>query len=197
MLASLERQMFEMINAMRPYLEALYFLAGIGLFAGVLIGYRQLMVIRRDVQIRNQRAAMEKAIEASDCYFNKFIPLSGEFLDEKLAKKVSFLYTGPIGDFSPESIPKELTEDTKKRFHLDSYLPAMNQLESLASYFVSGVADDSTGYQIIGRTFCSWVELNYDVIAYARRQRVNPYWANIVQLYQLWRPRFPKALFET
>ncbi|WP_115553997.1 DUF4760 domain-containing protein [Xanthomonas arboricola] len=185
-----------MVAGLRPYLEALYFLAGIGLFVGVLISFRQLRLIKLDIDTRNSRAAKEKALESIECYSNKFVPLSSEYFDQWKAQDDLTYYQGDIGDFSQASIAAEHLENSSKRFRLDKWLPALNQLESLCSYFVSGVADEKLGFKYLGRSICFWVERNYDIIAMSRREKAFPHWQSMVELYQLWRPRLTKAELE-
>ena len=185
-----------LVSELRPYLEALYFIAGIGLFVGVLISFRQLRLIKLDIDTRNSRAAKEKALESIECYSNKFIPLSSDYFDQWRAQEGLTHYQGEIGDFSRDSIGTECLENSSKRFKLDKWLPALNQLESLCSYFVSGVADEKLGFKYLGRSMCFWVERNYDIIAMSRRDKAFPHWQSMVELYQLWRPRLTKAELE-
>lgn len=187
--------MIELINSVRPYLEALYFVASITLVAGLGLTYRQLLLIKDDIQIKNQRAAAEKAIEACDRYFCSYVPMTTAHLDELMKNKIQW-YKGTIGDFSATSISGDGKKDALKRFTLMTWLPAMNQLESIAAFFMSGVADEITGFRVIGRTFCSTVESNYDLIAFGRKEKACAYWSNIVALYQLWRPRLQKEEIE-
>jgi hypothetical protein len=86
------------------------------------------------------------------------------------------------------SIPTEFIPALKKRHELSSWLAAMNQLESMAAAFVSGVADEQVGFRAIGRTYCFTVEHNYDLLAFARTGQANPYWANIVDLSEFGGP---------
>lgn len=184
--------MLEIVNSVRPYLESLYFLAGVLLLGGLLLTYRQVVLIKKDIRTRNERAAAEKAIEACDRYFCKYIPLNGVYFHDRMKAKLK-AYDGPIGDFFASSIPESLQKDCAARYAQSSWLPALNQLESISAYFISGVADECTGFKVIGRTFCGTIESNYDLFAISRREKALPYWANTVALYQLWRPRLTKA----
>lgn len=188
--------MLDIVNHLQPYLEAIYFLSGAGLLVGVTVAFRQLFVIKRDIQIRNQRAAMEKAIEACDSFLTVYIPLINAFFHWKEKAQVGS-YGGPVGDFSSDSIPEQERENALKRFEPAEWAPAMNRLESISSYFVTGVADEATGFGIIGRSFCDNVESEYDLISMSRTEGTLPYWSNTVQLYQLWRPRLKKGELES
>jgi hypothetical protein len=183
------------ISAVRPFLEILYFVASILMLGGLGLAYRQLVIIQRDIRIRNQRAAAEKAIDASDRYLCHFVPVQATNFDERRSRKLSS-YNGPIGDFTPESIPKGLFDECHSRLKLDSWLPSMNILESIAAGFVAGVADEQTGFRVVGRTFCSAVEECYDIIALCRMEKTNASWTNIVELYWIWRPRLTKTELE-
>ena len=187
--------MNETITSIRPLAELLYFLSSILLIAGLYITYKQLTLIKKDIRIRNQRASAEKAIEACNRYLCEFIPKSNQNFSDRATFKIGF-YKGPIGDFSNDSIPKANMEECVKRYKILSWVPALNTLEGLAAYFTTGVADESVGFRVIGRTFCSTVETNYDYIALSRKEKASGYWGCIVELYCLWRPRLTKAELE-
>lgn len=184
------------IVCIRPYLEALYFLASIGLVIGVLISFRQLSLIKRDIEYRSARTMSEKALEAIECYSSKFVPLSGVFYDDWKSYGTITAYEGPIGSFWCESVPQKHLENSKKRYKLDSWLPALNQLDFICAIFVTGVADEKVGFKYLGRSLCFWVERNYDLVALSRREKAFPHWQSIVELYALWRPRLEKAELE-
>jgi hypothetical protein len=184
--------MLEIISATRPYLEALFFLAGVCLVGGIGFTYRQVLLMAKDIRIRNTRASAEKAIEACESYFNNFLPLFNKNYAELRENKV-LSYKGPIGDFSIQSLPEKLKAECSKRFSINSWVPALNQLELISAYFISGVADETVGFQVIGRTFCDSVERKYDIVALSRHEKAYAYWSNIVALYQLWQPRLQKA----
>jgi hypothetical protein len=191
-LAISDHLMNEFIGSIKPFFELLYFFAGIFLLVGLGFGYQQLRLIKQDIRIRNKRAAAEKAIEACDAYFSDYIALSGVQFKEQKAANVP-VYKGPIGDFTSKSIAPNLLEGCVARMQLMSWVPALNRLEAMAAYFTAGVADESTGFKVIGRTFCSTVESNYDLISLSRRGEPNAYWSNLVELYSLWRPRLTKS----
>jgi hypothetical protein len=81
--------MIEFISAVRPYLEAAYFIAGILVLLSLVLAARQLNLLRLDINLRNERAAKEKAIVACERYLGPYVEKSGDLLKEKLAKKNS------------------------------------------------------------------------------------------------------------
>ena len=186
----------DFIATIRPYLEAAYFAAGILLLVGLTTTFYQVTLIKNDIKLRNERAAKERAIEGILRYFRNYVPESDLYFREAEEKKLKS-YSGPIGNFSIDSTTLSvLTMGLEKLKLPHSYL-MLNELEAVAAYFTTGVADEGTGFQIIGRTYCYTVESAYDLIAVCRRENAHAYWQNIVSLYQLWRPRLTKAQLQT
>lgn len=192
--------MLELINNIRPYLETLYFSAGIVLAGGLVLTYRQLLLNNQDMQVRNKRAAMEKAIEACERYVNNCMPL-GEKITEKLrGSNLPTNYSGLIGDFSFESMTKNDLDNAVKRYSSspEKWFKMLNQLELIASMFISRVADEKTAFTIIGSSYCKRVSSYYDIISADRDEKIkaNPPYNNIVILYLLWHPRLKKIELE-
>lgn len=178
--------MSEFVSSVRPLLELLYFAAGVLLALGLGFAYGQLRVLKQDLRTRNIRTAREKALEACDRYFEKYVALANAYLEDR---KDLPSYTGPIGDFSRTSIPQSWEQQALSRFKIFSWTHAMNQLESIAAYFCTQVADEQSAYPIIGRSFVRTVELHYDLLANSRPTPASPYYASTVKLYKLWKAR--------
>lgn len=185
-----------MIDQLRPWAELLYFGSGIVVAIAVVLGLEQVKLLKRDIRLRNERAAKESAIENARAYLSAYVRLQGIFSAEYQEKNLG-PYAGPIGDFTSRSIKQHAAAFAfaRKRFTLMSWLAAMNELEALSAAFTSGVADEATGFKIIGRTFCRSVESMYDIIALSRdkAETAQGYWSNIVQLYGMWSPRLEEA----
>ena len=179
----------------RSWIEIAYFFSGVVLAGVAIVGLQQLNIMKKDMMIRIERAAKEKAIEYSTRYLTVYAELIGKYCLEYREKKLN-PYNGSIGDFTKSSLSKEAIENVKKRAAILSWLPAMNELEAVSSAFMTGVADERTGFDIIGRTFCLSVALNYDILSHCRSGSVNDYYRNIVNLYEIWAPRLNKAELE-
>lgn len=187
----------ELISTIRPTFELIYFVASIVLIFGVWLSYRQLTLIKEDIRIKNKRAAAEMAIEACDIFSSKYVPLSiAYFADIESLGYGHGHYTGAIGDFSYNSISERDQETCLARQSRPSWFNAMNSLAVIASYFMTGVADESVGFRVLGRGFCASVEASYDLIAFMRKGVPNDYWADIIDLYALWKPRLTKLELE-
>lgn len=186
-----------MTSQIRIWLEISYYASGIAVAIAVVYGLRQISLLKKDIRLRNERAAKEKAIEYGRRYLRDYVDLEGIFFSACREAKLRG-YDGPIGDFTSGSIlgDARIAETSTKRYTTKpSLLPALNELEALSAAFISGVADEEAGFKIFGRSFCSTVENNYDIIALSRTadESALEYWYNIVRLYRLWSPRLEEG----
>jgi|SRR5579872_1549453 len=186
--------MQQFFTEVRPWAEFAYFLSTIVLAIVAVFGLQQISLVKRDIRLRSDRAAKEKAIEYSHRYLTIFVPLYDECTDDR-TKKGIVGYDGPIGDSTAGSLGAADQRDALKKMGpvVHFWLPAFNELQSIASAFMVGVADERVGFGIIGRTFCHTVRSNYDFLAAVRREKTCPYYQSIVDLYQLWAARMSKA----
>ena len=155
-----------------------------------LIALQQITVLKKDIRLRNQRAAAEKAIEAVSSYA-KFADLTEAFFRDLKAADVS-TYKGSVSDFGPDSIPADWKPMLEKRVKIWSWVPAVNAMDTVAASFVFGVADESIGFSMIGRSFCANVGHFYDLMALHRSDAVQPHFQAIVRLYKMWSERLSK-----
>ena len=127
-------------------------------------------------------------------YLTDCVQLSNENARIRAESGFTF-YDGPIDDFSFKKLPQDRKDLIAKNLSKDfSNVRLLNSLEIMSSYFVSGVADEETGFKICGRSFCQTVSVRYDVIC-ALRGEQNPqrYWHNIVGLFEVWNPRLTRG----
>lgn len=183
------------MEAFRGLAELAYFISGIVLASVAIIGLKQVRIMKKDMITRMDRAAKEKAIEYSTRYLSNFVSLVSTFCNE-YKKHNTTEYKGSISDFTFNSLQEKHLDNAKKRFDILSWLPAMNELQSIAAAFTSGVADDRTGFNIIGRTYCVTVQCNYDILSMSRQAKVCDYYQSIIDLYNVWAPRLNKAELE-
>jgi len=175
----------------RSILELCYFVSTIALTAIAGYGLKQISILKRDIHVRNERAAKEQAIAIS-ARFIESAELSKQYHDALKAANLA-PYRGPIGDFTVASLSLE----AKKQAHLKAaplakyWMANLNQLEALAASFASGVADEKLGYKILGLGFCRSVEHKYDVMCLHRGsgKPESNYWKNIIALYKIWADR--------
>ncbi len=187
-------RMEQFFAEVRPWAELAYFTSAAVLAVVSIIGLLQISLLKKDIRLRNDRAAKEKAIEYSHRYLTVFIPLYNTYLADR-DKKGFTPYGGAVGDFSPESLrgADRMIARKKGLALAESCLPALNELQSIASAFMVGVADERVGFDIIGRTYCHSVRDSYDILAGVRWDKTCPYFQSIVGLYQVWASRMSKA----
>jgi hypothetical protein len=184
-----------MFSTVRSVLEILYFMGGIVVAAASVVALQQLSILKRDIRTRNERAAKEKAIEYCTRYLTTYVRLDAEWSQKRKDAKLPN-YEGPVGDFSPGSIPLEYRALARARFAAMAWLPAINELAAISAPFVHGVADEQVGFEIIGRTFCAAVDLDYDIITLGHSEEVHPHYESIVGLHKVWKPRLTSAELE-
>lgn len=174
------------------WIEFLYYVAGIVVALAATIGLTQIALLKKDIRLRNERASKEQAIVYAMRFLTQFAP-HNETYRQALSKAKIEPYHGPIGDFSSASIPKEHQSAVAERLKIESWMLAVNELEAVASAYMSGVAHENQGFDIIGRMFCVAVKGNYDIIAACRADPAIRQYQNIVSLYGVWHARLTKA----
>jgi hypothetical protein len=143
---------------LKNVIEIAYFASGIVVAIAAVYGSKQVRILKDDSRVRNERAAKEKAIEYSTRYLTQFVPLIDKFA-QNVRKAGLSNYEGPIGDFTPGSISDGRRPTMLKLWALGmkendvTWYVAWNELESIAAAFITGVADESTGFDIIGGTY--------------------------------------------
>ena len=140
----------------RPCIETL-------IAVGLFVNCRQLLLIKRVILLRNDRGAKEKAIEACVRYFDAYVPIANK--DYTKGSQEDTSDCGAMGEFPEVSIWAERLKQPNTSPSRLTALIGLHQLESIAASFTSGVADESTGFRIIGRTYCFNVESYYDLIS--------------------------------
>jgi len=175
-----------LLEVLRPYVELLYFVAGIALLFVVAYSLQQLRLLKEDIRTRNVRAEREKAIEAANCYIREFISEYNQMW-RQLQKSGLGTYTGPVrSDFKFDLLPFTVQKRATERFEKMLGYQTFNILEMVAAPFTTGIADEKVGFRIIGRTYCATVADNYDILSLCYSDGTAPYFQNIVQLYRTW-----------
>ena len=180
------------IILIRPYLEVISFVATTILAVGLFLSRQQLSAFRKDIIIRNDRQAKEKAVEAARYYMIDYVNASA-VLFNSVNKDENPVFVGKVGNFSFASLSKSEVEAGLRRASNSLILSVLNNLEIVSAYFVSGVADEKTGFQIIGKSFCSTVAHNYAAITILRDEKSSQnYWFNIIELFKVWNSRIKR-----
>ena len=91
------------VTQIRPWAELAYFFSGPLLAIIAIFGLQQVFLLKKDIKIRSERAAKEKAIEYAQRYLTVFVPLQNK-ADTIFKERKLEAYKGPIGDFTIESL---------------------------------------------------------------------------------------------
>jgi hypothetical protein len=169
-------------------LELCYFVSTMALTAIAAYGLKQISILKRDIRIRNERAAKEQAISVS-ARFIKSVECGVEYINALKTAGMK-LYSGPVGDFTNVSLTEEAQQQGLAKFTplINVWIRDLNELEAVAASFMSGVADEKLGYTMLGVGYCRSVLEKYDVICLQRgdgRPETN-YWKNTIALYKIW-----------
>lgn len=177
----------------RDYGQLVLLVNALVLTAILAYGLKQLRLTKTGIQVQSDRSAKERAIEYASRFLRDYVEISRPYTTARIAAGLP-TYRGPIGDFTPGSIPAENFEDAKRRILVEPhFIYGMNELAVVAAAFSSGVADEQTGFEIIGRTYCATVASHYDLLSLARRELASNHYEPIVRLYRLWAPRLTKS----
>lgn len=184
--------MANLLIDIRPYLETVYFCSAIIIATGLLFTRNQLLAFKTDINIRNTRAAAERAIEACKLYVDDYVNKDNERYRKQCDAKLAS-YAGVVGDFRFSTLSLTDQKNALDRAKAWGSVDHINNLELISAYFISGVADEMIGFKMIGKSLCSNVRYHYDVICMLRgHNTAYPTFQNIVDLYGLWSPRFTR-----
>jgi hypothetical protein len=195
----------DLVDGTRPLVEWLFFVSGIGLFFVALYGLKQIKLLKIDMLSRSERSAKEKAIEACEKFLNEGVVGIIQYAKELVAKNLSY-YDGPVGNFKTEEFVKgealkieAWPQKIQDRYlQMEHWVVPFNRIEAIAATFVTGVADEQVGFEVIGLDFVDFVKENYDIYTMAQRM-LGPdkqNFSNSIKLYKTWSPRFTQKELE-
>jgi hypothetical protein len=192
--------MSEFILNARPYLECASFVGTIALSFIALYGLKQIQLLKIDMLNRSERSAKEKAIEAAENFWAEFT-VSYFAFQQEIFKRGLKVYDGKVGDFKRTEFPDwpNCPQEILKRWELATlWLVSSNRFEAIAATFVTGVADEQTGFEVIGLDFVEMVQNDYDMYTLTQKMAggEKQYFPNTIKLFKAWSPRFTQKELE-
>jgi len=185
-------------------LEGLYYVAGIALVFGIIIGLKQLNLVKDQVKLlkteamqakenfylSNQRASVEKSIEYLGFYKAEIITSTARFraaIDRELPKKADtyHLFDGQF-NLTAADLDKEILSDSIVAQRA-GVIEVFNHFEFFGVAMLHGVADEQIVFTPIGRLYCRFIEEEHVSLSLIREKGV-PY-KNLLELYKLWSDR--------
>lgn len=160
-----------------------------------VIGLRQLNISKRTFELTAKREQIKATHEQLKYFSDEVIPLVDElyaFEKEKkitIFKKSSFTLTDESAEIRVRSNGK-----TKEEFNLvgPHVVKIMNRLESVSTAFTSGLADEKTAFDVIGRAYCNASKKLFPLALAAG----SDYYQNNLALYKLWNNRIETEQLE-
>lgn len=177
------------INTVRPLAEFAYFASNTLLTFFAAYGIQQIWLLKRDIRIRNHRAALERALEFSDRYA-QCVQYRRNFARDCASRKLP-LFVGEIPKdnskkFVDSEIVKNWNEIVETKMKLDSSVKMTNTLELIAMAFTTGVADEAAGFKTFGLSFCATIATHYDIFTV---RAGTGHYKHVRELYVLWSNR--------
>lgn len=174
-------------------LEALSYVATVGVFIAALVGLKQISVTKKIAKTTSQRDSLKLSSDQIRLYLETIIPKTNELFDEVEKQKIK-MFDKSSFELKDDAI--EVTYGVDKKQALDEMtklipvlLPVLNSLEAFATYFISQLADESLAFKSIGRSYCRTVKKYMPVIATLGG---NTHFQNLIELYRIWQARIDK-----
>jgi hypothetical protein len=188
--------LYKGIEVARPILETLYFIVSILLFASVVIGIKQLKLVKNDMKYQYERAAKEKSIEYLNWFSKELLPK----LNKCMKKIEQSDLPNSLGKMNDKFLPDESHNDADvqafiKKAKDNGILDILNQLEFFSSAIINGVADEKTCYKPMVKAYTYIVAIYYPVICDWRKNDINGF-ANLMELFLLWNKKLQKENME-
>lgn len=175
------------------------------LVLGLYLGWRQLSVAIKDIQLRSKREAGMIAIEEAEKFAEEIIPsfdeinskISGSGAPNRLERFV-------ISEIHPVNLQKykDRREQMKKNPDVHGNLfDLANKIEGIATAFMKGIADEEVIFEAVGPVYCEIVEHIYFFYCHGRGNddknlgKILSY-SNTIKLYCIWKERIGKLGLE-
>ncbi|RED54782.1 hypothetical protein [Cohnella lupini] len=182
--------MVDWIDKARPYLEALYFVASIGLAASLFIGMQQIKLVKKDMIDRSRRSAAEKSLEYLDRYATRILPAMQEY-NKKFKAEVpnpidTSAYYNDDFNYPLDLLEKSLIAEfiVKQNCGISQLL---NELESFSVAINEGVVVDEIMFTPISRTLCNFIKEEHLYFSVIRN--IGSPFKNLIDLYFRWSER--------
>jgi hypothetical protein len=187
----------------RSVLEALYFLAGIGILIAacyaakqVKIASEQLKTSKEITDANSRRESVKLAAELCKYYAHEVVPAQDVALKKYVAEKCTFLavvqqavpaFVIKDGDFAQVNYDLNRVKPEWGKVNVE-IVNFLNKCESFAIPFAEGVADDRIGFQETAAVFISSINALTPAIYYLRQTQGVRY-ASVLKLWNIWHDR--------
>ena len=175
------------IDTVRPCLEAVYFISGVVVAGAALYALKQIPLLKKTLKIQSKRDALRITAEQCNYYFETIVPLQNVFISAVKKYNVKY-YEGWSVTVDKESIsvsrndPPDMTgfKDITEEYSV------LNNMESFATFFTSGVGDEKVAYDTVGITFLDFCT---KLMPWIIKCRESGYYKNLTELFMRWENR--------
>jgi hypothetical protein len=175
------------VNEIKPFLEVLYFIAGIVVAIAAVFALKQISIMKKTLQVQSKRDALKITSEQCENYFSKIIELQDQF-DRKVKEHDVKYFDGWEVTVQNDSVSVKhrSVPNAQGLEKVIKELDVLNSMESFASFFVSNVADEQVAYDTVGMTF---VNFNRKLMPWTLSCREDGYFKNLSKLFVKWELR--------
>ncbi len=169
------------------FLEAGYYLSTMVLLVVAIIGLKQLKISRENAKITATRESLKLANSQIHYYLTEIIKLQDLLFAEidRLGIKLFDKAEVHIKDNSIKVNLKSAYKEREKIKDITCLLDVFNAMESFSSFFTSGVADETTAFSSIGKTYCNTIKTLMPILIILAPGG----FTNIFKLFLLWNNR--------
>jgi hypothetical protein len=175
------------VNEIRPFLEVLYFIAGIVVACAAVFALKQISILKRTLQVQSKRDALKITSEQCDDYLSRIIELQNEFNRKMKEHNVKYFDGWKVTvKNNSVSVDRESAPNMQGLAEIHKELKVLNSMESFSSFFVSNVADEKVAYDTVGITFLNF---NRKLMPLITSCREDGYYKNLSKLFVKWEMR--------
>ncbi len=182
-----DKLVLDFISDVKPFLEVLYFIAGIVVACSAIFALKQISILKRTLQVQSKRDALKITSEQCEIYFNQIIKQQNEFHDQIKKHDVKYFEGWDIKTKNNSISISRKSKPSMKGFEdiVDS-LSVLNSMESFSSFFISKVADETVAYNTIGTNFLNF---SRELMPWVLGCREDGHFQNLTKLFILWETR--------
>lgn len=176
----------------KEILEILYYAAGTGMIITLILGLKQLKVMKQDIEIRNKREAVEKSMFYLGEFSKNTIPKMNKIMSSITDEDIPNMTASMNEMFLPDETHKD--EEVQSFIHKVNKagaLDILNQLEFFSAAIIHGLADEEVAYKPTVKTYTSMVAFLYPSICNYRANDLHGF-TNIMELFKIWNGKLQK-----
>jgi len=186
------------IDSSRSIIENLYYISGIVIAIAALIGLIQIILTKKEMQVRFRRESVAAGTQQSEVYSDNIMPLQDKLTKELIPLKLPEKKF-KVENFSLSSFKRQCSTDEYKLYlrallkNIDLFTAINNKMISFASYFVNGIADERAAYCSLSSAYCDYIAVYYPFFVLIEETSKSADEPELLVLYRIWKNRMDKT----